>query len=197
MAKPSRPLPPLSSQDVARFWSRVDVRGPDECWPWKACRNPDGYGAYCIHGENYSTNRVALFIVSGEDPAALLACHTCDNPPCCNPAHLFKGTEKDNAQDREHKGRSNPPLGSDHGAAKFSPEQIYEIVEMWNLGHTQRAIAAHFGAWQFSISLIIRGKAYKAELSDAIKKLGHPVKDFKRRPWASGKPAKHLHIGMP
>ena len=199
-----KPIPPLTPSDISRFWKYVDVRGPDECWPWKAGTTACGYGQLSVRcAPNKSvriyTHRIALLLFLGYDPWPLDSCHTCDNPPCCNGKHLFPGTHQDNMSDAASKGHMTGAnlaaiheqfVGSKHGNASFTPEQIYEIAKMWNAGHTQRAIASYFGAWPFSISLILRGKAYKAELANAVEQLGEPIKDFHRRPWDSGTPKK-------
>lgn len=91
-----------------RFWSKVDKRGPDECWPWKGVRSSDGYGAFKIKGVFVGAHRVAYAIharISLEQIPAEV-CHHCDNPPCVNPDHLFLGTHQDNMTDRNKKGRT-------------------------------------------------------------------------------------------
>jgi hypothetical protein len=87
-----------------RFWSKVDKSG--ECWLWTGALASSGYGA--IRVRSYVTeyaHRVALKLSGVEVPDGLFVCHHCDNPSCVNPAHLFVGTAKDNAQDMSRKGR--------------------------------------------------------------------------------------------
>lgn len=101
---------------VDEFWASVDVRGPDECWEWTGCRlpiRPSG-GGYGITGKakigeagTTTAHRVAFILTYGPVPAGHDICHHCDNPPCCNPAHLFDGTTADNMQDCLAKGRRN------------------------------------------------------------------------------------------
>jgi hypothetical protein len=98
--KPSRPW-------EQRYWERVDRRGPDDCWPWTAGRTKDGYGRLCRNGRDTYVTHIALELDGRpRPPGRLEACHTCDNPPCCNPAHLWWGTTADNARDSSEKGRS-------------------------------------------------------------------------------------------
>lgn len=107
------PIPEFTESDKARFWAKVDVRGPDECWPWKGGVGTGGYGSFS-KGKKYSlrANRVAMAL-DGRDPLDLLSCHTCDNPPCCNPAHLWAGSGLENAKDAVSKGRYR--VGEMHG----------------------------------------------------------------------------------
>jgi hypothetical protein len=91
---------------LERFWSHVDIRGPEECWPWQAFINRHGYGVfYLADGKKIPASRFALATVMGWIPSELYACHHCDQPVCCNPAHIFAGTPKDNTQDAIAKGR--------------------------------------------------------------------------------------------
>ena len=95
------------SQAVSRFWARVARRGDGECWEWCAARHERGYGRVRWKGRIRSTHRVAYEIGFGRPPADHeLVLHHCDNPPCCNPDHLYIGTHADNARDR---GERLPP----------------------------------------------------------------------------------------
>lgn len=77
----------------------------DGCIEWKGARNPQGYGQKCIKGKRYRTHRLAWEWANGPIPEGLFVLHKCDNPPCCNPDHLFLGTQTDNMQDMLAKGR--------------------------------------------------------------------------------------------
>jgi hypothetical protein len=88
-----------------RFWAKVDIKGPAECWLWKGDTLASGYARVSITHDHYIGSRVAWELTYGPIPKDLLACHKCDNPPCCNPNHLFLGTAKDNHNDMVQKGR--------------------------------------------------------------------------------------------
>lgn len=89
-----------------RFWSYVNIKGPDECWEWQSTRLRTGYGQFPVSGKRYPAHRYAYEITYGP-LGELLACHKCDNPICVNPNHLFAGTSMDNFLDMMAKGRQN------------------------------------------------------------------------------------------
>jgi hypothetical protein len=98
-------MPRHSTPLAERFWSKVDRSGgPDACWPWTGRCYAAGYGQVGFKGRTTSAHRVALELSRGRPPKHL-ACHTCDNPPCCNPRHLYDGTASQNAADAYARGR--------------------------------------------------------------------------------------------
>lgn len=127
----------LSESDIVRFWSKVDIRGPDECWLWLGGKTA-GYGVFMTKGNvTLRANRIVAYLewMNDEKDATLHACHRCDNPPCCNPSHIFYGTRFDNFQDCSRKRRCAlqryPTLaqGERNNAAKLSREQALRIKE--------------------------------------------------------------------
>ncbi len=93
----------LSKAD--RFWPKVRIGGPGECWPWTA-GSTNEYGHFYANGETLQAPRVAYELAHGPIPDSLMIRHTCDNPPCCNPAHLEPGTHVQNMLDMTTRGRS-------------------------------------------------------------------------------------------
>jgi hypothetical protein len=94
----------LNPNELQRFWSKVEKRSADECWPWIAAKT-FGYGAWRCRKVGFRANRVALILSSGKPLGELDALHRCDRHECCNPAHLFAGTHKKNMEDMLAKGR--------------------------------------------------------------------------------------------
>jgi hypothetical protein len=90
----------------AEFWSFVDRRSADACWHWTGRKTTRGYGQIQGEGSWTGAHRRAYSLTKGEIPDGHYVCHTCDNPPCCNPAHLFIGTPQDNVDDMIAKGRA-------------------------------------------------------------------------------------------
>lgn len=128
----------------ANFWARVDrSRGPDACWTWKMARSPKGYGQVWNGRYMDHAMRVAWELTYGLIPDGMSVCHTCDNPPCCNPSHLFLGTNADNVADRCAKGRT--ARGEQIARAKLTREQVDEIRAQYAQGVTRLALARRYG----------------------------------------------------
>ena len=104
---------------VARFWARVDVRGPRECWEWTAGKRDFGYGLVHIPGQRspVGAHRIAYTLAVGPIPEGAWVLHSCDNPPCVNPAHLRLGDQRANEADKDARGR-RPTGVKDHPCRK-------------------------------------------------------------------------------
>ncbi len=124
----SNVVPPLAATlqshqipAAKRFWSKVDIRGPDECWPWTGATASNGYGNKWYEEKDDKAHRVAWIVTNGPIPGGVVIRHDCDNPPCCNPAHLLDGTHKDNSDDKIRRGRH--ARGEKIGMSETPPER--------------------------------------------------------------------------
>jgi hypothetical protein len=144
------------------FWERTIKRGPNECWPWKnkpACKQ--GYGMLRVgrkwvryaHRVSYELHNGELPEHSHEGPYVL---HTCDNPICVNPHHLYLGSPRQNSDDMME--RERQCRGSERPSAKLSEEDIPAIRQM---AGSQRAIARIYGVSNTAIHAIKVGKKWK------------------------------------
>jgi hypothetical protein len=151
----------LTPKRVERLWSRIDRRGDDECWPWTG-RNRTVFGYGLLQGtvryERYSilAHRAVWACAHTRTPAGLI-CHTCDNPGCCNPAHLYEGTYASNARDMYERAR----------VARSLPPRDYLAADKelaWQLrldGKTCAEAAAIIGCCKDTVSLWTRGVPFK------------------------------------
>lgn len=114
----------LTADVVSRLISRIEVLCEDDCWLWNHSFDKDGYGGICIQGRQWRATRAIWTLFFGPLEDEELVLHKCDNPACCNPKHLFKGSNLDNIRDMDKKGRRNP-----YGMTKFGEEEIRLSVE--------------------------------------------------------------------
>lgn len=147
----------LDAKEIARFWSRVEVRKDTQCWPWRYGLSDTGYGEflYCTMGKE-SAHRVAYRIAHGPIPAGLLIRHSCDNPACCNPEHLSLGTHADNVADRVERNRS--AVGEGNGRAVLSESCVEHIRRS---GFSVAVLANHYEVSHDTIRDVKEGRTWK------------------------------------
>jgi hypothetical protein len=160
-----RPQFTLTLRDIERFWANVNKDGPlirpelGPCWLWRGGHSSRGYGQMSFWPRHHEyAHRVAYLIAYG----ILIdnSCHRCDYPPCCNPAHLFDGTQKENLADARDKGRLNPRFIVNEaivdeirrirpsGRVRLAPDDPRSL----------QTLAARFGLSESQVSMIVRGK---------------------------------------
>ena len=138
---------------VSRFWRMVDT-SPDGCWPWRGDTNK-GYGVFHYRGRLYGAHELALSFSTGEKRVeGLDTCHSCDNPICCNPAHLRFDTRKSNVREMHERDR-------DRNGARLTEEDVVLIRQRRASGARQCDLAAEFGVTDGTISMIVRGERWK------------------------------------
>ena len=153
-------------EDIARklsdkFWMRVEIGHPSECWKWKGPLDRLGYGKFLWEGRQRIAHRIAYLLHHGALPEDRDICHTCDNPGCVNPNHLWAGTAAENSRDMVAKGRWNSGVrrtGERIWSAKLTREQVATIRSASERG---TKLARRFGVSNKQISVIRSGKAWK------------------------------------
>lgn len=155
----------LKSKDVNRFYSKINKTDNDEeCWTW---RDYSSYGMFGLNGGTELAHRVAYANGYGEFDKKLCVLHKCDNPPCCNPKHLFLGTKADNTHDMFDKGRSGVAgntwnRGEKCGGAKLTNAQVLEIRKRYTKGViTHAKLAEQYGVSRVAITYVLSRHTYK------------------------------------
>lgn len=146
----------------SRFWSKVQKAGPDDCWPWLGALNEHGYGVMRPEGQHsgptVKAHRVSASL-AGMQIEGMFVLHSCDNPPCVNPAHLRPGTALDNVRDMHSKSRGN--IGARNGMARASDHAVAEARLRVAAGERQCDLAAEFGVSRQTMSGWINRRGWR------------------------------------
>jgi hypothetical protein len=122
--------PSLKTLHVEKFWDNVDKHCASGCWEWLGVSTTSGYGRFKVDGHSIAAHRISYYLCTDIWPGDLIVCHSCDNPCCVNPEHLWLGTHADNNRDKEEKGRGNHPFGEEHGQTALRNDDVIQIKEM-------------------------------------------------------------------
>lgn len=154
-----RTAPPVLTLDDVR--AKVIVT-PSGCWEWQGNRDLDGYGRvnYRLAGRmgSLKAHRIMLALTLGR-PLVLDALHTCDNPPCCAPDHLYEGDKAQNTRDRQERGRHWARAGVECGQSNLTEADVRQI-RVAVLTERQCDVAACFGTSQAAISRLVNHRTY-------------------------------------
>jgi hypothetical protein len=140
------------------FWAKVERHGRKSCWPWRGAIGTQGYGNIKYEGKYVHAHRVAYALKNGPIPPGVWVLHHCDNPPCCNPAHLFLGDAKANSADAKAKGRTAQK--ERHGRRKLFQREVDAIRRRHANGRTGAYLARQYGVSYGTISLIVNNKVW-------------------------------------
>lgn len=158
--------PNSPSHLLRRIANDIQISPETGCWEWRGSDNGQGYGHIFLHnrGQVY-THRLIWELIYGKLQPGVCVLHRCDNPPCCNPSHLFTGTLKDNSQDAARKGRLRGPRfaatpGESHPMSKLTDVKVLEIYRRAHLGETCASLGREFECSPTLVSLIRRRKRW-------------------------------------
>ena len=159
----SRSKMEITEKDKARFWAKVDKGEPDECWEWTAYVTPNGYGQFGIRRKAKTCHRIVWVLENGPIPSDKQINHHCDNRACCNPSHLYLGTQAENMKDMKDRGRANGggPCGEKQHLSKLTKKDVYKIFELRKQGLVQREIAEIICISRETISAVLTRKTWR------------------------------------
>jgi hypothetical protein len=149
---------------MERFWSKVKVGLPQECWEWTAFKN-QGYGWFSYNGRSMGAHVVAMELGHGVRPVpGYEVCHDCGNDGCCNPAHLRIDTPTGNAADRKRHGTEVSRPGETNPNARLTDAQVAAIRTKLAAGATQKSLAREYKVSRKLIFLILH-RDYRVPIS--------------------------------
>ena len=150
-----------------RIKRNITINPITKCWEWNGSKRR-GYGRMTVGSRtdgtrrSVSAHRVSYELYHGEIPDGMEVCHTCDNPCCVNPEHLFIGTRQDNVDDRERKGRNITFTGEEQPCAKLTKKAVKDARwERAYKGTSFQKLADKYGVSKRTIQNAINGKTWK------------------------------------
>lgn len=169
--------------DFDRFWNKVAVTAnTNKCWEWNGTKDSFGYGLFGARlqpnkWQNFSAHRISFAYHNQSQIMPQCVCHSCDNPKCVNPNHLWAGNNQLNIQDAIKKGRfkgfENIGFGQFHASAKLTVIDVIAIVRMNELGMRNCDIASYFKVSTANISKICKGNGRTKEFENIVSALNN------------------------
>lgn len=164
----------MTERQIGRFWKNVSKRSENECWNWKLSIASMGYGQVRMRGKTLHCHRVAWMLANGPIDEGMFILHKCDNKSCCNPNHLFQGTQRDNVEDMINKNRhshgekhsevmkNTASKGENHYRSRLNATQVKQIREIHEIGELGYGpIARQFGVSTGTIQAIVSRRNWK------------------------------------
>lgn len=148
---------------LADLWRQTN-REPNGCIVWVGARDPQNYGATYAFGKHWRASRLMYFLYHGEIGKDQCICHSCDNPPCVNPDHLFSGTNIENRADCVRKGRTRAARGTRSPFSKLTEDQVLAIRARYksrDRRNGMNALGREFGVMPCTIWDIIHEKKWR------------------------------------
>lgn len=148
-------------QDILEHIEKSIVIDTNQCWVWQlAKKKPPSlpYGMMCVNEKMYRVHVLMYTLTVGEVPTGQKVLHSCDNASCCNPTHLFLGTQNDNMQDRRNKGRA--PKGEEHANSKLTEAQAIEILSRVSKGARHEILIEEFKISKWALRDLIEGRRW-------------------------------------
>lgn len=150
----------LTASDTERFWNKVEIQGPDDCWLWRAGLTGQGYGGFHLGGSTVMAHRVSYELTYGPVPEGLVIRHReCDNPPCVNPRHLMPGTHRQNKADST--GKMRHLFGERHHKTPLSETDVRAIRTDHLRGARPVDLAKTYGISNVAIINILKGQSWR------------------------------------
>lgn len=144
---------------IERFWTYVDIKGPNDCWSWTRCATT--YGYFSFNKKLQLTHRIAYALTHGwETIKGKVIRHKCDNTLCCNPKHLIAGTQQDNMNDKIERGRARYLKGNECSWSKLTEQDVFAIKALLDQGVLGKDVASMYNVHKMTISDIKLGRTW-------------------------------------
>jgi hypothetical protein len=150
---------------IVRFMRSVDIKGYDKCWEWKGACDDDGYGKFKWLEKGIYLAHQAAYVLFVGHRHGLCVLHTCDNPSCVNPFHLWLGTNKQNSEDMVRKHRQHDQRGEKNGTAKLNEYNVEKIRKLYITGkHSYVKLGLKFGVSPMTVWHVVKGNTWKESI---------------------------------
>lgn len=148
-------MKPKTLEDI---WAQVEKK-ESGCWEWTGYKSRHGYGLKWWNGKRWLSHRLLFHLMGHKLTREVFICHHCDNPPCCNPDHLFIGDIRSNTRDKVNKGRQ--AKGERVGTVKLTEVQVEDIRKRYYEGGvTQEDLGKEYGISQVRVGMIVRNEGW-------------------------------------